>query len=122
MRHDPNHRDVYREERPWGIFEAFTYNEVSTVKIITVWEGERTSLQYHHYRDEWWRVLDGHVTVVVGDVTTEAQKDDDFFVPRGTQHQLIGGESGGRVLEISFGSFDEDDIVRLDDPYKRKAS
>ena len=30
---------IYKEERPWGVFEQFTHNENSTVKILTVNEG-----------------------------------------------------------------------------------
>jgi mannose-6-phosphate isomerase len=35
-------------------------------------------------------------------------------------HRLSSvGEREARVLEISFGEFDEDDIVRIDDVYGR---
>ena len=35
-------------------------------------------------------------------------------------HRLsTAGESEVRILEISFGEFDEEDIVRLDDVYGR---
>jgi mannose-6-phosphate isomerase len=37
-------------------------------------------------------------------------------------HRLsTAGESEVRILEISFGEFDEEDIVRLDDVYGRVA-
>ena len=44
------------------------------------------------------------------------------FIPifRGQKHRLIGNETGGRVLEISFGKFDEKDIERFEDNYGRK--
>ena len=31
--------------KPWGQFEQFTHNEISTVKILTVNENQRLSLQ-----------------------------------------------------------------------------
>ena len=34
-------------------------------------------------------------------------------------HRLIGAGSDGVILEISKGEFDESDIVRLEDDYKR---
>ena len=42
------------------------------------------------------------------------------FIPRGTVHRLSSSaEKEVRILEISFGEFDEEDIVRLDDVYGR---
>ena len=29
------------------------------------------------------------------------------------------GQVAGRILEVAFGTFDEDDIVRLEDDYQR---
>jgi hypothetical protein len=34
-------------------------------------------------------------------------------------HRLIGAGTDAIILEISTGEFDESDIVRLDDDYKR---
>jgi mannose-6-phosphate isomerase len=43
-----------------------------------------------------------------------------LFIPRETVHRLSAvGEGDVRILEISFGAFDEDDIVRLEDVYGR---
>ena len=56
-----------KEIRPWGDFERFTLNETTTVKIITVKEGESISLQTHEHRDEFWRVLKGSGIIHIGD-------------------------------------------------------
>ena len=37
-------------------------------------------------------------------------------IKKGQKHRLIGP---GRVLEISFGDFDENDIIRYEDDYQR---
>jgi mannose-1-phosphate guanylyltransferase/mannose-6-phosphate isomerase len=43
-----------------------------------------------------------------------------LFIPRETVHRLSSvGEERLRILEISFGEFEEDDIVRLEDIYGR---
>jgi hypothetical protein len=44
-----------------------------------------------------------------------------LFIPRETVHRLSSADGGGpvRILEVSFGHFDEEDIVRLDDVYGR---
>ncbi|MFT4343610.1 MAG: phosphomannose isomerase type II C-terminal cupin domain [Candidatus Woesearchaeota archaeon] len=111
---------TYTEKRPWGKFEQFTHNEVSTVKIITVNADGELSIQYHHHRDEFWRVIEGTVKVRIGEKWTIAKKGDEFFIPRETVHALAGNKEEGKVLEISYGTFDEDDIVRLEDKYGRK--
>jgi mannose-1-phosphate guanylyltransferase/mannose-6-phosphate isomerase len=41
------------------------------------------------------------------------------FIPVGAKHRLIGEDKSYRVLEISFGFFDEDDIIRFEDKYGR---
>ncbi len=47
---------------------------------------------------------------------------EELFIPRQTVHRLSAvGEQAVRILEISFGEFDEEDIVRLDDVYGRVA-
>jgi len=44
-----------------------------------------------------------------------------LFIPRQTVHRLSAGEGPVRLLEISFGEFDED-IVRLEDLFGRVGS
>ena len=110
----------YTEERPWGKFERFTDNEESTVKIITVNAGEEFSLQYHKNRDEFWRILEGEASVVVGEKKISAKQGDEFYIKAGDHHRLRALLGPVVFLEISFGRFDENDIVRLEDKYGRK--
>lgn len=111
---------TYKEDRPWGNFERFCLNEQATVKIISVTPNEELSLQFHYNRDEFWRVIDGSGTIVIGNDQLPGKAGDEFFIPRKTTHQLITTNSSLRILEISFGDFDENDIVRLSDKYKRE--
>ena len=115
----PQRPEHYSEERPWGNFIEYTKNEPSTVKILTVKPHEAFSLQSHAKRDEFWRVLSGTGAITVGEKTTNANIDDEFFIPRGTKHRIEGGDTGISVLEISRGDFDESDITRFDDKYGR---
>jgi mannose-6-phosphate isomerase-like protein (cupin superfamily) len=108
-----------KEERPWGNFERFTLNEATTVKIITVKEGEAISLQTHEHRDEFWRVLKGSGVIHINGKDNEAHEGDTFFSARGSEHRVTGGAGGTTFLEIAFGDFDEDDIKRLEDRYGR---
>lgn len=107
-------------EKPWGKFEQYTHNILSTVKVITVQRGGALSLQYHHRRDELWVVLDAGARIELGDAVLHPQAGDKVFIPRTTKHRLsAGGDGPVRILEVSFGEFDEDDIVRLEDVYGR---
>jgi len=109
----------YHEDRPWGSFERFTLNEPSTVKIITVNSGEAFSLQKHKGRDEWWKILSGNGIVTVGGAKKSLSAGDMYFLPRGTEHQVEAGTASVVFLEIAFGEFDENDIVRISDRYGR---
>jgi mannose-6-phosphate isomerase len=112
---------IYEEKRPWGGFRRYTHNQLSTVKIITVKPGEILSLQYHHHRDELWVALDTGLRVTLGDRVWDPEPYEEIFIPHGTKHRIAGvGDKPSRWLEISFGEFDEEDIVRLEDHYGRK--
>lgn len=113
----------YEEQRPWGRFEQFVTNETCTVKILIIEPGQTLSLQYHRRRDEFWKVLDGHPIVEIGGMVYRENSHDEFFVPRESLHRISVDANGMRVriLEISFGIFDEADIVRLEDKYGRES-
>jgi mannose-6-phosphate isomerase-like protein (cupin superfamily) len=106
-------------ERPWGNFERFTQNEQTTVKIITIAGGGSLSLQTHEERDEFWHVTQGSGIVHIEGKDEEAQVGDNFFIPRFTEHRAAGGENGLTILEIAFGTSDENDITRIADQYGR---
>ncbi len=110
-------------DKPWGRFEQYTHNLPSTVKVITVAPGGTLSRQYHHMRDELWVVLDPGAQVELDDKIIHPNAGEKLYIARGTVHRLSAeGESEVRVLEISFGEFDEEDIVRLEDVYGRVES
>ena len=110
---------IYQEERPWGNFRQFTHNIPSTVKIITVNPGEMLSLQSHKKRSEFWRVIAGDGTVEIGEVKKNTAVGDEHEIAIGEKHRLSAGPNGIQVLEIAFGDFNEDDVVRYEDKYGR---
>ena len=110
---------TYTEERPWGYFERFCDNHPVTGKILHLKPHESLSLQYHRQRQEFWKVLAGDACIVVGKETLLGKEHDEFFIPAGTEHRIMANGSGIRVLEISYGHFDEHDEVRLEDKYHR---
>lgn len=117
---DDRTRDVFVVERPWGHFQQFATNEPVTVKVLTINPGQRLSLQHHAARHEMWQVLDHPVEITLGERTWQAQPGDLVWVPVGTPHRMGNtGEQTARLLELAFGDFDEDDITRVQDDYRR---
>jgi mannose-6-phosphate isomerase len=110
---------IVRDERPWGRFERLTFNEPSTVKIITVSPGQRLSLQRHRNRDELWVILDEGAVVEIDGHRSEPRVGERLLIRAGQTHRLGSSGPGVRVLEVAFGDFDEDDIERLEDAYGR---
>lgn len=114
-----NKLEKYTEKRPWGNFEQFTHNEKSTVKLINVNAHAELSLQYHKNRNEFWKVIEGTPIILIGDQKVTASEGDEFFIPRLAHHQIITESNPARILEIAFGEFDENDIIRIKDKYNR---
>ena len=112
-------KNRFNDKRPWGSEEIFTLNEKSSVKILTFKPGKRNSLQYHHNRTEFWRFLDNSAKVTVGKRTFKVKNGSEVLVPKRANHRIHALSKPVRVLEISFGDFDEADIVRVEDDYGR---
>ena len=106
--------------RPWGSFSQFANNQDCTVSMMTVLPGQRLSLQSHTGRAELWIVLDDGAIVQVGDTITECKAGDEIWIPANERHRLsCHGNQPVRVLEVAFGNWQQDDIKRYDDDYKR---
>jgi mannose-1-phosphate guanylyltransferase len=110
---------VTTENRPWGHFERFTLNEPCTVKLVYLDGNKRLSLQYHNKRSEFWKVIKGPVKVQIEKNIQTLRTGQMITIPKKTIHRLIGAGTDAIILEISTGEFDESDIVRLEDDYKR---
>lgn len=116
------------EGRPWGHFENIAEVCGSNLKIITVKPGQRLSLQAHKLRDEVWVVLEGTIIAetkyslssVSSPNLNLLQKGGQIKIYKGTLHRMsCYGKDPAVVLEVSFGDFDEEDIIRYEDDYGR---
>jgi len=110
---------VSSEERPWGRFEKFHENKSCTVKLIHINPNSRLSLQYHSKRSEFWRVIKGTAMVELDSRTMILTEGETVTIPRQARHRVGALDGGCMILEIAYGKFDENDIVRLEDDYKR---
>jgi mannose-1-phosphate guanylyltransferase/mannose-1-phosphate guanylyltransferase/mannose-6-phosphate isomerase len=110
-----------RMHRPWGSFETLHLAPRSQVKIIEVNPGAALSLQYHHKRAEHWVVVDGEAWITRGDEAFALKENESTFIPIGMPHRLENKtDTPLRIIEVQVGSYlGEDDIVRLEDRYRR---
>ncbi len=113
------HRTAYR---PWGSYTVMEDQPMFKVKRIVVQPQGRLSLQKHFHRSEHWVVVSGTARVTLGDKTFLVRPNESTYIPIGELHRL---ENPGKVdlimIEVQVGEYTgEDDIVRIEDDYKRQ--
>lgn len=105
--------------RPWGSFRQYAHNRPVTVSLMSVNEGQRLSLQSHPGRGEYWIVLDDGAVVQHDDRIWRPAVGEELWIPPNGRHRLASERGTVRVLEIAFGDWQQDDIVRYEDDYAR---
>ena len=108
-------------ERPWGSFRQYAHNQPVTVSLMSVRPGQRLSFQSHTGRAELWIVLDEGAAVQVDDATYYPHAGDEIWIPANARHRLSSTGPTVRVLEVAFGDWQQEDIVRYADDYARPA-
>src|SRR5262249_48021118 len=113
--------DHRRVHRPWGYYDSVDMGERFQVKRIVVRPGGTLSLQKHLHRSEHWVVVRGTAEVTIGEATKIVHENESAYIPLGTVHRLKNpGKIPLELIEVQTGSyFGEDDIIRLDDGYRR---
>ena len=107
--------------RPWGTYTVLEDTPGYKIKRIVVKPGKRLSLQKHFHRSEHWIVVSGTATVTVGDEVKIIRPNESTYIKMGEVHRL---ENQGKIpvilIEAQVGEYTgEDDIVRLEDDFKR---
>ena len=107
--------------RPWGTYTVLEESNGYKIKRIEVKPGKRLSLQKHFHRNEHWIVVSGTATVTVGDNKYYVRPNESTYIKMGEIHRL---ENEGKIpvvlIEAQVGEYTgEDDIVRIDDDFKR---
>ncbi len=117
----PEATDHRRVHRPWGYYESIDLGERFQVKRIVVRQGGMLSLQKHRHRAEHWVVVRGTAEVTIGEEQRLVHENESIYIPIGTVHRLANhGKIPLELIEVQTGSYlGEDDIIRLDDIYKR---
>jgi len=118
----PEATEHRRVHRPWGFYESIDTGERFQVKRIVVVPGGVLSLQKHRHRAEHWVVVRGTAEVTIGDTVKAVHENESIYIPIGSVHRMANqGRIPLELIEVQTGSYlGEDDIVRLEDVYKRK--
>ena len=136
--------------RPWGGFLVIDENQAQAFanrffdgldvqdlriegklspKILMVNPDARLSWQFHHRRAEIWQIYRGTVGIIRSDDDEQGpveqfNEGDQVRLRQGERHRLIGLEDFGVVAEIWQHTeevpSDEEDIVRVQDDFKRE--
>ncbi len=109
--------------RPWGSYTILEEDDGYKIKKIVVKPKKRLSLQKHFHRNEHWIVLSGTATVTVGDKRYLVRPNESTYIKMGEIHRL---ENEGKIdlvmIEAQVGEYTgEDDIVRIEDDFKRES-
>jgi mannose-6-phosphate isomerase len=109
------------DERPWGSYTVLSDAPDHKVKRMEVLPGKRLSYQKHTKRAEHWFVVAGLGVVTLEGAEIPVSKGKAVDIPLGAAHRIANpGEELLVFIEVQHGeSFDEDDIVRLEDDFGR---
>ena len=111
-------------DKPWGHEEIWAETSSYVGKVLVINPGHRLSRQYHNLKEETFRVLSGTLILEIGQGETLQSRimevGDCFHCPPGTIHRMVCDKEAlypVHVLEVSTNHLD--DVVRLEDDYKR---
>ena len=108
------------DPRLWGTQTQISLNEATSVAFLQVNPGHALSEQSHQLRSELWIVLSGEMDVELdGEITRLAGFGSRIFIPVGAHHRAYGLDEPCTYLEIAYGHYDPEDIVRYKDMYNR---
>ncbi len=133
--------------KPWGAFIRFDQKSTdkflelyfpqmrikinkslpTTPKYLLIEPSKRLSWQYHHHRQEFWRIIEGPVGICLSPTDEEikpkvVQTGDIIKIPTGIRHRIVGLNNWAIVAEIwqhtnPNNPSDEFDIVRVQDDF-----
>jgi mannose-6-phosphate isomerase len=108
-------------EKPWGQEEVIEINDRYMMKKLTMWKGQRCSLQYHNIKRETIYVLSGQLRIYSG--PSQEELESRIFGPAETITLVPGVVHRMEAVEDSVyleaSTPEMDDVVRLADDYQR---
>ena len=109
-------------KKPWGHEEIWAETDKYCGKILYIKAGHRLSLQYHEKKTETIRVMQGTLHLTLQDTKgvifdKKMQAGEAYHVAPHTRHRFGAGEHDVVIVEVSTPELD--DVIRLQDDYKR---
>jgi glucokinase len=106
---------------PWGFWRVIEDGPEYKVKRLYVHPGHRLSYQKHEQREETWMIADGEALVTLDGKEQRLKSGETLRIPKKALHRIANpGPHPLVFFEVQRGSyFGEDDIVRVQDDYKR---
>jgi mannose-6-phosphate isomerase len=104
--------------KPWGHETIWAETDDYVGKLLFIKAGHRLSKQYHEVKEETIYVLKGLLYVYdKDDKITRVVQGTAFHVTPGQIHRFGAMESNVELIEVSTNHLD--DVVRLEDDYRR---
>ena len=104
--------------RPWGHYRVLKTTPKMVVKILHVYPGKAMSVQYHKYRNEHWKILEGEATTLIDDHWWTFTRGHRVYIPKNTIHCVRASNGHTRIFEVWEGEkLDENDIIRINHDY-----
>jgi len=110
-------------QSPWGTQEVWAHTKHYVGKILNINPHSRLSLQYHVEKEETIRVLKGLLYLHIqapdsSEVSVQTMVEGDVYhIPVGRIHRFEAKEEAVQLVEVSTTQLD--DVVRIQDDYKR---
>jgi len=113
---------IDKQDRPWGKYYVIHDEKNYKLKRIEVLPGGRLSYQFHNERSEAWTIIGGSGIVTLEDKDRKVSYGDTVTIKRLQKHRIFNNADTMLVfIEVQVGTyFGEDDIVRIQDDYKRE--
>ena len=109
-------------EKPWGKEEILEKNDKYMLKRITMHKGKRCSLQYHSKKLETIYIISGKLWIFTRDNSIECSSskiynpNETITIPQNIIHRMEALED---TIYLETSTPEIDDVIRLEDDYKR---
>jgi len=107
-------------EKPWGYEIIWAHTDRYVGKILHINKSHRLSLQYHEQKTETIRVMNGTLTLEINGSFVIMQPGDSYHIIPKTIHRMSAEYEDVDVIEVSTPELE--DVVRIEDDYKRTES
>lgn len=112
---------IQNNSKPWGTYFVIHDEKSYKLKRIEIRPGHRISYQFHNRRSESWTIVKGSGIINLDGIEKNVKYGDTITISKKVKHRIHNNTNSNLIfIEVQTGSyFGEDDIVRVEDDYKR---